>query len=214
MLEIIDRTSYRSHLQKPPVAPEKPITLPREEHKSLVQTLNDFASNLRAKKQAYSPKILKKPEPPKIETVQEVAERIKQNRQKRKENLPLQIQKELKIVYKNDQGIECEAIPTIHCIDQFINRIRIIKPHLYFNNEDEVLLSFAEHFNKTFREGGKEYQNRNRKRHDPESPFVLHGRWYAFIVKPSGHILTFELTGKFRGFNKIHTVKKPLDSSE
>lgn len=211
MLSITDRTSFNAHVNKP----STPLQTPNKHAeiiKSNAEVYNDLAAKIRAKKAAYSLKILKKPEQPKIETIQEVAERIKQNRFKLKENHPLPVQKELKITYKNDQGVECQAIPTNHCIDQFAKRIRIIKPHLFFNNQEEILFSLAEHFNKTFKDGGKDYQKRNRTRQDPESPFVLHGRWYAFIVKPSGYILTFELTGKFRAFNKIHTSKKEVDS--
>lgn len=217
MLEIVNRTSYHSHLQKPPTPIQMPIATIREEPKSQAQTLAEFASNLRAKKASYQPKMLKKPEPPapvKVESVQEVAERIKQNRLKRKENAPLPVEKELKVVYRNDDGIECVGYPTDHCISQFAKRIRIIKPHLNFNSRKEVLLSLAEHFNKAKRDGSNEYVKRNARRHDPTSPFAMIGRWYAFIVKPDGTILTFELGGKYRHMNKIHSVKKNIDSQE
>lgn len=217
MFEIVNRTSFNAHLQKPVQGiPEPPaaISLPP---KSQAEMLMEFASNVRAKKASYEPKMLKKPappEPPKVETVQEVAERIKEKRLTRKENAPLPVQKELRIVYRDDNGSECIGYPTDHCISQFAKRIRIIKPHLVFNSRKDTLLSLAEHFNKAKRDGSNEYVKRNAKRHDPTSPFAMIGRWYAFIVKPDGTILTFELGGKYRHMNKIHSAKKIVDTND
>lgn len=218
MLEIINRTSYRSHLQQPPTAILTPIETTKEDVKSQAQILSEFASNLRAKKQAYSPKILQKPEPPippKVETVQEVAKRIKENRLKRKENHALPVEKQLKLTYKNKKGNECEAYPTSHALNQFRNRIRFLKPHLVFTGNKELMASFCYHFMKAQRISERGYNLRNKKRREADSPFVLGdpGR-YAFIVKPDGTILTFELIGRHRKLNKIHTVKKNVDAVE
>ena len=218
MFEIVNRTSFNAHLQKPVQGiPEPPaaISLPS---KSQAEMLMEFASNVRAKQASYEPKILKKPappEPPKVETVQEVAERIKEKRLTRKENAPLPVQKELRITYKNKRGEEFEAYPTQHSLIQFQNRIRILKPHLVFSERKELMASFSYHFMKSQRISERGYNLRNKKRREADSPFVIGdpGR-YAFIVKPDGTILTFELIGKYRKLNKIHSAKKIVDTND
>lgn len=211
MLPIIDRTSFNAHVNKPPTPIQEPLYNSQQLAKPNAEIYNELAAKIRAKKSEYSPNKIKEKIEEKPETIQEVAERIKQKRLKLKANMPLPVEKGLpQLKYVDKNGNECAASASNHALLQFEWRIKFIKPHLVFREHDDLFLSFAHHFNNSERISGNGYMRRNMRRKDAESPFVLgFDDAGAFIVKPDGIILTFELIGAFRRFNKA--FQKSLD---
>lgn len=202
MFQITDRTMPRLHVQQP----SKGIPAPSAPPITQAEFYNKLANDIRQKKRAFQTT-----NKPKIETIQEVAERIKQNRLAIKTNLPLPVEKELKPIYLDKNGNQCVAKITTHCLDQFNKRVKLVKTHLDFQDEKDLWACFCEHFNKAKRMSTDAYRRRHQIRREAETPFILGGDFYAFVVKPCGTALTFELRGKYKHLNRFHTRKKTID---
>lgn len=98
-----------------------------------------------------------------------------------------------------------EVCPTIHAIDQFVWRYLIIDKcsELEWMNNNSAVYVMMNVFNKGKRISDDDHQYRNNNRKDSESAMVWGDSKMQFIVNTTNHlILTSELSGKYRPFNK------------
>ena len=205
MLNIVDRTKPRL-VSKSNTPVHVVATVVTEPVLNKVEEFNRMAEAIRAKKALQKPKMpeYKKAQPPKVKFFLEVANEIKLKRLERKDPVALKPDtRPLEFRCNRKTGEAFIVTPTVHAICQFKWRYWIVDPTLRYEDQDEVLVVMKHVFNKGKRIANDDYLYRNRRRRDSISAMVWGTKEISFLIDTTtGTIITCELNGAYRKFNK------------
>lgn len=180
-----------------------------------MEAFSRAAEEMKARRRVSSPKVelpVARVEHPKVETksLAEVAAEIQAKRVERTKTLALpKIEAPTKFICTRKSGESIELYPTLHAVDQFRWRYFILDRSFNYRDESKLIATMIQVFSQGERVSNEIYQKRSQMRNAPVSAMVWGTRTMKFIIDPvSNSIITCELSGKYKKFNRSHFKDK------
>lgn len=146
----------------------------------------------------------------KVKSLAEVAAEIQAKRAERTNISELKrVEAPTKFICTRKSGESIELYPTQHAIEQFRWRYFILNRDFNRDDERELIHTMILVFSHGKRVSNEIYQKRSQIRNAPVSAMVWGTRTMKFIIDPvSNSIITCELSGKYKKFNRSHFKDK------